>query len=360
VFYAGLRPTRRCEHNLIYAIIGLFVVRDVVRATDVPRPCRHENAHTRKKEPGTSDIVVRAKPSGSGRLSHCLPIGEYRDGAYRVRPDLLEMWGDLSVKDGFLQRSVRPPRFLRPDIFYRWFEDQNVSLVQANNPPTGQPDVVLVHLRQPSTQDLNEKRSDPFWEFGSFGCTGCHERNLLHPDRADRLQGARLGFAQGGPDGMKFVMLTPPIQIFHHTFGCEARWQPAEMPFCYDSAPLLIDHRGRSDFPSLRKHLHGVNRSTWVAAFSSRFRSRCKPLPTKIAEEIQQVHDAMRRQAAPSKLADRYTDALPAIPNKPDTARKRTYRQLLDAANGRKRSRSSCGVGKAKKPTKKRTRRRRC
>ena len=40
--------------------------------------------------------------------------------------------------------------------------------------------VILVHLRRPRSR--SDKRDDPFWEFGSFGITGCHARNLLHPE----------------------------------------------------------------------------------------------------------------------------------------------------------------------------------
>jgi hypothetical protein len=30
-------------------------------------------------------------------------------------------------------------------------------------------------------------RDDPFWKSGGFGCTGCHCRNLLDPNRAGEL-----------------------------------------------------------------------------------------------------------------------------------------------------------------------------
>ena len=48
--------------------------------------------------------------------------------------------------------------------------------------------VFFVVLRQPrSKEDL---RSDPFWEYRSFGRTGCHGRNLLNPKTAaKRLDG---------------------------------------------------------------------------------------------------------------------------------------------------------------------------
>ncbi len=55
--------------------------------------------------------------------------------------------------------------------------------------------VFVVMLRQPRRADSNEMRTDPFWEFGSFGLTGCHQRNLLHPKRAGELSGARLAKA---------------------------------------------------------------------------------------------------------------------------------------------------------------------
>ena len=79
VFYSGMRPCIPAEDRLVYAIVGLFVVEEVVDAADVPPHRIHENAHTRKLECGASDIVVRAKPMVSGRLRHCIPIGEYRD-----------------------------------------------------------------------------------------------------------------------------------------------------------------------------------------------------------------------------------------------------------------------------------------
>ena len=41
--------------------------------------------------------------------------------------------GGLSVKDGYIQRSAKPPIFLKPERFYRWFKQQNIGLVQRNN-----------------------------------------------------------------------------------------------------------------------------------------------------------------------------------------------------------------------------------
>src|SRR5579871_700809 len=103
VFYGGLRPVHRCQHRLVYALMGLYFVREVVPVAAVPEERWYENAHVRKIERGPTDFVVRAKPGLSGRFDHCIPIGEWRDGAYRVRRALLQEWGGLSVNDGFIQ-----------------------------------------------------------------------------------------------------------------------------------------------------------------------------------------------------------------------------------------------------------------
>jgi hypothetical protein len=133
-FFAGLRPTRRIEHTLLYALIGFYRVREVVRASSVPRARWGENAHTRRVERSPADVIVRAEPRGSGRLRRCIPIGEWRDGCYRVRADLLEGWGHLSCRDGYLQRSAVPPSFRDPGRFLAWFASREPRLVTANNP----------------------------------------------------------------------------------------------------------------------------------------------------------------------------------------------------------------------------------
>ena len=90
VFYAGLRPISDCEHKLIYGLVGLFMVDEVVSVLNIPQSRWHENAHTRKTEHWKHDIVVRAKRGCSGRLERCIPIGHYRDRAYRVTPEILD------------------------------------------------------------------------------------------------------------------------------------------------------------------------------------------------------------------------------------------------------------------------------
>jgi hypothetical protein len=133
VFYAGLRPVSECGHKLLYSLVGFYDIAEVVQIATVQSSRWHENAHTRKLEHYPHDIVVRAKAGCSGRLERSIPIGEWRSGAYRVRNDLLETWGGLSVKDGFIQRSAVPPSFFHPEKFRDWLRKQNISLVERNN-----------------------------------------------------------------------------------------------------------------------------------------------------------------------------------------------------------------------------------
>ena len=133
VFYAGMRDVQP-PAGLVYALIGLYVVEDIVSALTVPVPRRHENAHTRRiLAAGAGDIVVRARRKVSGRLERCIPIGSYRARAYRVWPKLLAAWGGLSVKNGYLQRSARLPEFTNARRFYDWFLAQGVALLPHNN-----------------------------------------------------------------------------------------------------------------------------------------------------------------------------------------------------------------------------------
>ncbi|MBK8270177.1 MAG: hypothetical protein IPK83_18520 [Planctomycetes bacterium] len=61
VFYAGLKPLGTYVDKLMYAIVGLFVVDEVVPIANVIQERWHENAHTRKSSHGKHDIVVRAR-----------------------------------------------------------------------------------------------------------------------------------------------------------------------------------------------------------------------------------------------------------------------------------------------------------
>ena len=133
VFYAGLRDAAERYDRLVYALIGLYVIREILPAKSISKKSWKENAHTRRV-PRDSDIVVRTQLKLSGRFDQCIPIGEYRDRAYRVKKNILRQWGGLTVKDGYLQRSARLPAFKDADRFYRWFKRNNVQLIERNNP----------------------------------------------------------------------------------------------------------------------------------------------------------------------------------------------------------------------------------
>ena len=132
VFYAGLMDER--SHQLVYALIGLFLIDRIELARDWPDGEGHRNAHTRRKlNADADDIIVVGTPERSGRLSRCIPIGEYRDRAYRVRQDLLDQWGGISANNGYLQRSAVFPSLVKPKQFLKWLEGQAPRLIRSNN-----------------------------------------------------------------------------------------------------------------------------------------------------------------------------------------------------------------------------------
>jgi hypothetical protein len=187
------------------------------------------------------------------------------------------------------------------------------------------PAVFFVLLRRPRASD---PRTDPMYEFGSFGCTGCHSANLLHPDNAEGLQGARLAFVQGGALGFRLVLLTPTITVYPWADRREARWYPAKMPFKYREAPVLAWNSSRGDFPGVECFARETKRSTLEGGLSSRLRSRIRPLPLELANEVIRVYESLRGTAPPSAIAATYDEALPYT-TQIDRNRKATYRRLL-------------------------------
>ena len=194
--------------------------------------------------------------------------------------------------------------------------------------------VVIVHLRRPASasRQPREMRSDPFWEFGSFGITGCHSTNLMHPRNADSLKGVRLAFAQGGGAGTRLVYLTSAVRTVVHRHCVEALWEPANMPFRYGSAPLLVDNEGQSDFPGIQKLIADVRRSTPAAKLASKFRSGIVPLDCLVGAELIRIYSKLRKKAPESAIADCYADALPWQPPVVDRNREATYSQRLNQA----------------------------
>jgi hypothetical protein len=131
VFYAGLRDVH--HRGLVYGLIGLLTVDGIVRARDLPAERWAENAHTRRAEIGETDVVVHGTASASGRFDRCLPFAGYRSGAYRVHTELLDRWGGLGVRDGYVQRSARLPEVTDPPRFLAWLDAQRVALLARDN-----------------------------------------------------------------------------------------------------------------------------------------------------------------------------------------------------------------------------------
>ena len=182
-----------------------------------------------------------------------------------------------------------------------------------------------MHLRRPGPDD---PRTDPLYEFGSFGCTRCHCTNLFHPRHAEDLDGARLAFVQGGDCGSRLVFLTPPIKVRKWKGCCEAMWTPARMPFKYAEAPILVRNDGTSDFPSVERFAHDTECPTVESGLPSRLRSRASPLSVAMAKQIVAVYERQRREKPRSAIASVYYEALPYV-TKVDHHRERTYRRLL-------------------------------
>jgi hypothetical protein len=151
----------------------------------------------------------------------------------------------------------------------------------------------------------------------------------MNPRKIDLLNGVRLAFAQGGPGGFKLVLLTDPIETISHGDFAEAKWSPANRPFKYSQAPLLIKNSGESDFPLLRHFIAPANCPSWEAKFAGKFRARRMPLDTSIAEEIIRVFDQRAASGNPELFASVYVDALPYSPPKIDDNRRQTYFNLL-------------------------------
>ncbi len=190
-----------------------------------------------------------------------------------------------------------------------------------------EPRIVMVMLRQPDESNPEEARTDPMYEFGSFGLTGCHRRNLLASTRAT---GARFAFAQPGPNEVRLVMLTSPVIVVRHATVLEATWARPEMPLRFGDGPVLVDNAGNSDVPLLCASIQDGQRSTWVGRFTSAFRSRTKPLKHDIATELV---SAWTRRVETKTPARSYWEALPYPPPLRDHDRKETRDALLRSAD---------------------------
>lgn len=142
----------------------------------------------------------------------------------------------------------------------------------------------FVYLRRPSGD--SDLRRDPFWEFGSFGLTGCHRTNLMHPISSPLTIGDRLVFLQGGDSEVRVVGLTPPIVVKRGQQSLNVTWDKAYKPLPYAMAPVLVDNSGYTDFPAVASILENTNRNTNCAKVASRLRSRSSPVGLDLQEQL--------------------------------------------------------------------------
>ena len=119
----------------------------------------------------------------------------------------------------------------------------------------------------------------------------------MNLNNADKLKGVRFAFAQGGKLGTRLVYLTPPVKVVNHGIRIEALWTPAQMPFRYSDAPILVSNTGRSQFPLLAASIETGNRTTAEGRFASNFRGRTGCIENGLAQELIRTYDGKRKGA---------------------------------------------------------------
>ena len=123
IFYASFKPTQIWEFCLAYCLIGIFYVSKVRRVGELSDKEKLNCAHGRRRN-SDDDLVIFGDRNTSGRLERAIPIGEFRDRAYRVSDTLLRKWGGLTINNGYLQRSANPLYFSDPEKFLVWFNKE--------------------------------------------------------------------------------------------------------------------------------------------------------------------------------------------------------------------------------------------
>ena len=167
----------------------------------------------------------------------------------------------------------------------------------------------------------------------------------MNKERRSELEGSRLAFAQGGPDGIRLVLVTPPIKIKQHKGRLEARWDRHVLPFRHSSAPVLVrpgsEETNRTAFTKIEELISRIDRKTWPGKFSSRFRSRCRILEHKAAAQLLKIYSSHK-----GKRCANYTQALPHPPEHQmsRSARIESYEALLKRASRSCRSSSVASV----------------
>ncbi len=138
-FYASFRDINK--NILIYSLFGIYYIKEIKKVSDFSNKDNKEqlssNAHLRLLSPRESDIIFFADEQRSGRFSKAIRIGGIKDdGIYRVDTEILDAWGDIDVKNGYIQRSVNPPFFTDPERFISWLEtmmsNEKIQILKNN------------------------------------------------------------------------------------------------------------------------------------------------------------------------------------------------------------------------------------
>lgn len=186
VFYAGMRPITPCEHKLLYAIVGFYEVAEIVRAGDVQRDRWRENAHTRRADfPAGRD---RSRDARAERPSAPLPPDRRIPESCVPSPARPARGMGWDFGEGRLPPAERRaaqlpgaapiPRLVPgAEAGAGRGEQPGEWCVGTDGKGEGMTDRVhIVMLRQPGSHE-GEARTDPFYEFGCFGLTGCHSNS---------------------------------------------------------------------------------------------------------------------------------------------------------------------------------------
>jgi len=195
--------------------------------------------------------------------------------------------------------------------------------------------VFIAYLRAPR-RIPDEKRSDPYYELGSYGITTCHCRDLMHPKHAEVLKGSRIAFVQPGYGHTRLVFLSPLIHTTktydvinpkpNKCVSCtEALWEPITRPLKFEKAPLICNNEGETDFPLLMKYVDNVNQPSPVSKLMSKFRGRARVLEDNLGNEIVEVFESHIGKNPLDIFAEHYWETMPNPPPKIEKEREKVY-----------------------------------
>jgi hypothetical protein len=109
----------------------------------------------------------------------------------------------------------------------------------------------IAYLRRPQIRNgKKDPRRDPYYFEGSFGSTGCHDTNLLHPQACRVSPQDRMCFLQPGSQGRKLVFISSPVRVQRGP-QIVVRWDPSP-PLKYEEGLPLDVELARCFNPKVR------------------------------------------------------------------------------------------------------------